>query len=411
MKNIRLPYGRSYVSVMVPDDTCIVQTKKFPKIAEPTTHIRETLKQAIEEEGLDFSGSPKKTVTVVVSDHSRPIPNEPVLRALFHFLKDCSNTILIGCGLHAPPSQNEITAILGCFANGPYPIICHDAYNSRLSDLGLLSTGTPLLINSVADQADILITVGRVAPHFFAGFSGGPKAVLPGVSGKETILANHRYENIAHANATLGKTLGNPVYSEICEAAEKADVKLAVNLVLDSSRRVAGVFAGKSRSSHRKSTEFLKQYSGIKKPRQSDIVVTTNNGYPLDRSLYQAVKGLYTASLFSRKQGSIIMVAECVDGVGHDIFRRMVSNRRPNEILDALAADTEVTVDQWQAQILAGILCDYNVIMVTRNISSTTLACMNMGHAKTVQEALASVKFRGASILVLPEGPEVLPLT
>jgi nickel-dependent lactate racemase len=320
--------------------------------------------------------------------------------------------ILVANGLHAPMSRSELIENLGEQIVANFNIQNPDAHAGLVS-LGKTSRGTPVLLNRHFMESDLKIATGIVAPHFHAGFGGGYKSIVPGIAGERTILMNHSFDMVAHDNARYGCMDGNPVYEDIVEAGQKSGLHFIVNITVDSEMRMTHLFIGEPMTTHRKAAETVTKDVKVEFRELFDVVVTTNGGYPLDRNLYQCVKGLAVAELMTKHGGTIILASECRDGVGHETFQRyMTLGKDPHEVLQRLKVDEPVP-DQDNIQILARILTEKRVIIVTKGVEADTIKAMKMEAPKSIDGALRLCGLpanKGKSIAVLPGGPYVLPV-
>lgn len=323
--------------------------------------------------------------------------------------------VLVATGLHLPVRGRELVELLGADILSSFKVLNHDARDpGALADLGEeTSFGTPVEVNRMVLEADLALGLGLIEPHFFAGYSGGRKILLPGVAGERAVFANHGYGMIAHPRARAGVLEGNPIHEDMLEFMEKAGLDFILNVTLNKEGEVTGVFAGDPVEAHLEGVKRLDGYVRAGFGERADIVVTTNGGYPLDRDLYQAVKGLDTASMVVREGGVIVIASECVDGLGgHEHFLRLVRGcREPGEILERIRA-WEPVPDQWQAQVLARVLERAHVILVSDNVGADVARDMLMEKAGSLEEALRKAYERvggGALVAAIPEGPYIIP--
>lgn len=293
-------------------------------------------------------------------------------------------------------------------------IINHDCTdNNSLVYKGILPSGGELYLNSLIDWADIVISEGFIEPHFFAGFSGGRKSILPGIAGEKTIFANHCSEFIADKNSRTGILKENPIHQDMLFAAGKANLAFILNVVIDSKKRIINAFAGDPIKAHEKGCAFL-QNIAEKKAVKSDIVITSNGGYPLDQNIYQAVKGMTAAEVCVNPGGVIIMVAACNEGHGGESFYRwFAESSSPKETLDKINSipRDKTVADQWEAQILARILIKHKVIMVSDIQSKKLIEDMHMIYSASVEEALDKARQQtnaDAGIVVIPDGVGII---
>ena len=281
-----------------------------------------------------------------------------------------------------------------------------------LVNIGTLPSGGECEINRLAYEADLLVSEGFIEPHFFAGFSGGRKSVLPGVAGRKTVLANHCSEFIDHPRARTGILEGNPIHEDMLWAAKTAKLAYVVNVILDSEKKVIYAVAGDCEAAHKKGTDFLLSLCGAKAV-ESDIVITTNGGYPLDQNMYQAVKGMTAAEATVKRGGVIIMLARSDDGIGGDHFYHQLADEPDisKTMAQFLSRGRDETVsDQWQTQILLRILGHASVIYVSE-MPDNTVEEMHMIPAHSLGEAIEKAKRlvgNSARIAAIPDGVSVM---
>ena len=363
--------------------------------------------------------SPGQKVVVVHSDLTRATPNRRILPVLLQELeeagvRDRDITLLNGLGTHRPQTEAELRELLGDDIVDRYRCLQHDAWNEAgLVRLGTTSFGHPAGINRTYLEADFRIVTGFIEPHFFAGFSGGPKGVMPGIAAAETVLANHGKEMIAHPNATWGITLGNPIWEEMREIALLTRPDFLLNVTLNAKREITGVFAGDMLTAHRAGCEFLKQSAMVKVDEPYDIVITTNSGYPLDQNLYQSVKGISAARQIVRKGGAIVIATACQDGIpnfGH--YAELLSQTDdPSVMLDLIDRQAKATPDQWQVQIQALIQQHADVYVYSGGLSPAQIQKAMFRPARSIEETVTGLLSRygaAARICVLPDGPQTI---
>ncbi len=265
-------------------------------------------------------------------------------------------------------------------------------------------------------ESDVTVITGLIEPHFFAGYSGGRKSILPGIAGKNSIYRNHSYCMIAHPLSRCGILSGNPVHEDMVEAAKIAveGKSYLINVVVNRNGRLVNTFAGNIFEAHKQGVEYLNQFVKVKTRKRASIVLTSNGGFPLDRDLYQAVKGMAVGRTLVKRGGVIVVFAECTDGIGrgHEFFYRLMAEARsPNEVLDRIRSEEPIK-DQWQAQILAEILMWAHVIIVSKNVKHSIVEEMHMIPASSPDEALelaSKILSKDERIIAVPEGPHVIP--
>lgn len=419
---IRIPYSDNYKTLNV-DEAKIkaILTPGLDEFAANTDEseiVKNALNNPIESKRLCDIVKGSKKLLLITSDHTRPLPSKITLPILLKEIRSkhpgIEIKILIATGFHRPTTYQEMVDKFGrCIADNE-TIINHDCTdNNSLVYKGILPSGGELYLNSLIDWADIVISEGFIEPHFFAGFSGGRKSILPGIAGKRTIFANHCSEFIADKNARTGILEENPIHKDMLFAAGKANLAFILNVVIDSKKRIINAFAGDPIKAHEKGCAFL-QNIAEKKAVKSDIVITSNGGYPLDQNIYQAVKGMTAAEVCVNPGGVIIMVAACNEGHGGESFYRwFAESSSPKETLDKINSipRDKTVADQWEAQILARILIKHKVIMVSDIQSKKLIEDMHMIYSASVEEALDKARQQtnaDAGIVVIPDGVGII---
>lgn len=360
----------------------------------------------------------KQKVVLIASDHTRPVPSRvivpPMLRQIREGNPDADITILISTGCHRETTKEELVAKFGPEIVAGEKIVIHDCDDrENLVNIGTLPSGGQCLINRLAVEADLLVAEGFIEPHFFAGFSGGRKSVLPGVAGRETVLANHCSEFIAHPKSRTGILEGNPIHTDMLWAAKKVNLRYIVNVVLNGEKQVIYAVAGDLEKAHKKGTDFLFDLCGAETS-LADIVISTNGGYPLDQNVYQAVKGMTAAEAAVKEGGVIIMLAESGDGIGGDHFYRQLADEPDINITMDLFLNrgrNETVPDQWQTQIFIRVLQKAKVIYVSQ-VESETVKKLHMIPASNLEEAMEKAKQligkENPTITAIPDGVAVM---
>lgn len=420
---VSLPYGRGAVEVAVPDDALVLRPVDAAPIPDPVGAVRHALEQPLGSVSLRRLAEGARSATVVISDVTRPVPNRlllpPILDALERAgLERRHVTILVGTGLHRPPKEREIAELVGAEIATAYPVVSHDARDHRqLVPAARDASGAPVLVHRAYAAADVRILTGFVEPHLFAGFSGGGKAVLPSIADAESIMRNHSARNLAHPRATWCVSVGNPVFEEMRDVALQTRPSFIVNVTLDEARRITGVFAGELVTAHDAAIRQATRQAVCPVPHEFDIVVVTHMGYPADLNLYQSVKGLSVAAQAVRPGGTIILVAECAEGLGSAEYAALLrSERSPDQILDHILSPGFSAIDQWQVQIQAMVQAKANVYLyssLTEDVvrAAHLLPCADVGD--TIASEAAQVQRRegrAARVLVLPHGQLTVPV-
>ncbi|RLC70826.1 MAG: nickel-dependent lactate racemase [Chloroflexi bacterium] len=420
MMRIKLAYGKEGLWVTLPDEArvTVLEPKFVPGLPDEQAAIREALRQPVGTPPLRELVRPEDTVAIAFSDLTRPMPSDRVLPVLLEELAHVPReniTLFNAVGTHRPNTPEELVSILGREVAEGYRVVQHNAFDpDGLVLLGETSFGHEMWINRDFMAASVKILTGFIEPHLFAGFSGGPKAVLPGLAGERTILGNHGPQMIEHPQATWGITQGNPIWEEMHEVALRVQPTFLLNVTLNKAREITGVFAGDMDQAHAAGAEFVRQSAMTPVLAPFDIVITSNSGYPLDLNLYQAVKGMSAAAQIVRQGGSIILAAECVDGIpDHGEYKRLLQMAdNPQQLLDIVTAPGFVCIDQWEAQLQAMIQLKADVYVKASYLSDEQIRQALLIPSPDVEATLWDLLRKygpQATICVLPEGPQTIP--
>lgn len=418
---LNFPYGKTKMPFELEDSRikAILASKAedYKAGACETDIVKAALASPVESEKLSDLAATAKKVVIISSDHTRPVPSHITMPVILEELRSKNEnvdiTILIATGMHRATTHEELVAKYGEKIVANEKIVVHNAYvDEDMIHLGTLPSGGELWVNKLVGEADLLISEGFIEPHFFAGFSGGRKSVLPGVASKKTVLWNHNARFIAHNNARAGSISGNPIHEDMLFAAKAAKLRFILNVVIDSEKKVIAAFSGNLEKAHAKGCEFVSNLAQVEKV-ESPIVMVTNGGYPLDQNMYQTVKGLTAAEACVEKDGVIIMISSLSDGHGGEFFYKLLADEKSAE--DAKARldgvpPSETQFDQWEAQILARILTKCTVIIVSKDCDPKMITDMHMIHAFSIEEALTKAEeLKGKSqITVIPDGVAVI---
>jgi len=418
---VKLAYGREGLWIDLPDrNVTVVEPCFVDGLPDEEAAITQALRQPLGSLPLREMVKPEDTVAIVFSDITRPTPNDRLLPPLLAELSRAHIpreriTLINATGMHRPNTEEELRGMLGNGVVDGYRVVQHDAWGEDgLINLGRTRVGHEILVNRTYAEAEVKILTGFIEPHLFAGFSGGPKAVLPGVAGARLVLENHGAAMLDDPGATWGVTLGNPAWEEMLEVALKTMPIFLLNVTLNRGRAITGVYAGGLQMAHRAGTAAVRKTAMVGVEALFDIVITSNSGYPLDLNLYQAVKGMSAAAQVVRKGGSIIIAAECWDGVpDHGEYKNILHMAgSPQALLEVLRRPGFLMMDQWEAQLQAQIQCRADVYVKSRYLSDHEIRSALLRPCHQVEETLAELLDRygpDARICVLPEGPQTIP--
>lgn len=423
---MKFDYGKNGIKINI--DPKWNTTIFLPNEQKPIQNTIRKIKEAINNpigslplKDIINKKSKLETVCIVSSDTTRPVPSNLILKALIdelnkYGIEDNQITILIATGLHHPSYDNELEFILGKSLKSRIKVINHQANNKdSLISIGKLNDNSPIIINKQFFTSDLKILTGYVEPHFFFGFSGGRKSIVPGILGEESIQFNHSADKISSQYARFGIYKDNPLHIHAIEISNLVGVDFIVNVCINEQHEIVKIAAGDLNKAHEKLIRYQQKhiFREIKEP--YDIVICGNGGYPLDLNLYQAVKSMAIGEMAVKNGGTIIAVNECIEGigVGQDKFRELIfSGMLPSEIHEKILNKEIVVPDQWEIQILARILMKAEIFIISR-LNVDEIGNIGLKYAETVEEAIkVSLKKYGpnASILILPNGPLVLPI-
>ena len=419
---ITIPYGKTHLSCEIPHIGLL--TSRVDQLKSDKTGlelVEEAMAAPIGSLKLSQLAQGKKSCTIIISDHTRPVPSRdilpPMLRQLREGNPEIEITLLVATGFHRPTTTGELEAKLGAQIAANEKIVVHDAFDPDSNvQIGILPSGAPLVIDRVAVETDLLISEGFIEPHFFAGFSGGRKSVLPGVCDKTTVLGNHCGEFIASPYARTGILEGNPLHIDMVAAAELAKLQFIVNVVINDDKKTVAAFAGDFKQAHAAGVAFLRPYCEVRAV-PADIVITSNGGAPLDQNIYQSVKGLTAAEASAREGAVLIMCADLADGTGGEGFYTSLRDCESPAAHFAQCAATpqdQTIPDQWESQILARILMKHRIIFVSCPEMEQTLHDMKLDYAPDLDTALTMAKAdkgENADITIIPNGISVMVKT
>jgi lactate racemase len=414
---VTLAYGRTGFAVELPDDhTDVVEPRDVPGLPDEAAAITAALRAPLGRAPLHMLAGPDDNVVIVVNDGTRPMPSAqvlpPLLAELDHVPRD-RITLLVATGTHRANTPAELDEMLGPALARGYRVVNHDARDdAALVYLGTSARGHPIFLNRLYMEASVKIVTGFVEPHFFAGFSGGPKPVMPGLAGLATVLCNHGPRMIAHPNATFGVLEGNPIHEEQREITLRTRPTFSLNVVLNKRHQLTGVWAGEMMAVHAAGVAFVRATAMQTVSREYDVVLTTNSGYPLDQNLYQSVKGMAAAARALRQGGAIVLAAECADGLpAHGTYATLLREATdPAALLARVEAAPTPLPDGWQAQIQAQIQHTAAVYLYSSlSDEAARWALLAPCHDIGAQvRSLLAARGPEARLLVLPEGPQTV---
>jgi nickel-dependent lactate racemase len=417
---VRLAYGETGLDVEFDDRvTTVIEPVHHAAAPDQDALLTEALRRPVAGPPLRDRVRPGQTVAISACDGTRPQPRERMIPAVLAELDGIVDlddvVVLVATGTHRGNSEAELRAMFGDEVVDSVRVVNHDARDrDSLQWMGEYGKDVPVWLNKHWVDADVRITTGFVEPHFFAGFSGGPKLVAPGLAALETVLVLHDAARIGDPLATWGVIEGNPVHDDVRAIAEATGVTFAFDVILNRDKDIVAAFGGDIGPMHHAATERARGIAMREVPAPFDVVVTTNSGFPLDQNLYQAVKGMTAAFQVVKPGGLIVCAAECRDGFpDHGSYREVLASAAsPQALLDEIQAREHTVPDQWQVQIQARIQAACDVVVHTDFLSEADLTSAHLRKtedvAATVEAALHAAG-PDARVCVLPEGPQTIP--
>ena len=416
---IALPYGKGRITAELPDGRIagIIENRMgayCPRLGEEEL-VERGLENPIGSAPLCELAKDKQNVVLIASDHTRPVPSKRIVPKMLREIRKgnprAEITILIATGCHRGTTEQELIEKFGEEIVRRERILVHDCEkDEEMVHLGTLPSGGELMINRIAAEADLLVAEGFIEPHFFAGFSGGRKSVLPGVASKRTVYANHCSKFLADPRSRAGILEGNPIHKDMVFAARKAKLAFICNVAINQKQEIIGAFCGDAEGAHEAGVRFVRELCESRIEEETEIVITSNNGYPLDQNAYQAVKGISTAESAVKQDGVIIMLAKCEDGIGGDSFYQTFQrDRSAAHILECIeqVPQDQTIADQWQSQVFARVLKKAHVILIS-DLTKDQTSALHMEKAADLESAIAQADaylgHRNGRIVVIPEG-------
>ena len=417
---VGMKYGRDLLEVEIPDRNLasVLTLQKSVPIEDPERAVWHALESPIDSAPLSILAKDRTSACVVISDVTRPVPNKLILPPILHTLE--SNgiprekiTILIATGIHRPNEGKELEEMVGVRIMRDYRIVNHLSQELETHKyLGLTRGGAPVYIDKTYLESDLKVTTALIEPHLMAGYSGGRKSVCPGLASIETMKVLHGPQILEHPQASVGNLEGNPLHLEATEIALMAGVDFNVNVTIDDQRRLTGIFAGDIVESHLVGVRFVEKQVKVTLPEPMDAVLVSSAGYPLDATFYQAVKGMLAAVEIVKPNGSIILVAECSQGIGSKPFTELILKTKDlKQFIHDIYDPANFVIDQWQLEELAKVAKKAEIYCYADGIPYDQLKDLFVQPIRTPEEGIERVLAKhgaDAQIAALPDGPYVL---
>jgi len=420
MKRIKLAYGKTGLKLNLKDelDVTIVEPKYIPGLTDQSAVISSALKNPIKSKPLNECVSSSDKVGIVFSDITRATPYPIILPALLEELEHISKENICffnATGTHRSNSREELIGILGKNILEQFKIEQNDSSDLESHiKIGQTKSGNKIWLHKEFVDCDFKILTGFIEPHFFAGYSGGGKAAMPGLALLETILRNHNARNIDDPKSSWGIIEGNPILKEVNEVAQMIAPTFLLNVTLNRDQKITGVFAGNLKAAHAEGCDFIKKTAMVPVENPFDIVITSNSGYPLDLNLYQSVKGMSAAAQIVKEGGKIIIAADCWDGIPDygEYGKMLVEAENVNTLLKTIRKSGYLRQDQWQAQIQALVSQKADIYFYSQNLTDDQIIKAHLKPCNNIEETIYDLlkKYgKETKICVLPEGPQTIP--
>ncbi|HWR31194.1 MAG TPA: nickel-dependent lactate racemase [Negativicutes bacterium] len=414
---IAIPYARGHQTTDFPTENLVgaaVPSGQILSVDDEIAEIKRALSHPINSPSLGKLAKPGNKVAIVVSDFTRPTPSGLILGPVIEELQGAGVhsegiTIVIACGLHVPTSPSQIEAILGTENIKKYKVVNHRADDeSSLTYVGRTSSGIPVKVNKIVAEADLTVSIGAIDPHHWAGFSGGAKNLLPGVSSRETVNAHHLL--LLDPDTAVGKLDGNKFRAQLEEAARIANFNFIINVVLSADKKIAFAVAGDVVAAHRKGAAYIAEKLRVKLDGQVDMVIASPGGFPRDSDLWQTDgKCLSRIAPVVKDGGTVIVVSQCGQGFGDEEFARLLTTRSGAELGEALRKGPFSTALA-KAYNLAKLADRTTFYLVTEGIPAGALARIPVNIVASLEEAVreALIRTPQAKTLIVPDAAGVL---
>lgn len=419
---VKLAYGKEGLDVELPDENIVkvLRTQKQDVVSNPFQLIDELLDKPTGSKPLKELARGKKSVCVVITDVTRPTPNEIILPPILKKIEEAGVAkedikILNATGLHEPNEGDVLRSMVGDYVYENYTIINHNARDDKeLVYLGTTAAGSKVKLNKHYANAELKILTGLIEPHFMAGYSGGRKCICPGIVGAETICSMHSPKFLEDENSHVGVLEKNSFHEEILAVAKMAGgADFILNVLIDEEKNITQIVCGDMEEAH---AEGIKMQSSVcvdTIDEEADIVITTNSGYPLDLNLYQTMKGMVVAMDAVKEGGTIIIASRCHTGIGGAEFIKMMDSfKGADDFIELITKGGFFEIDQWQIEEYCKALKKAEIMIYTEGVENERLARYGLIPVNSVEEGFAAAlekHGKNAKAAVIPKGPYVIP--
>jgi nickel-dependent lactate racemase len=416
---VQITYGRGAIPLRLDPDLAewhVIRPKFAPALPNAEEVFRAACRKPIASKPLRELIGPHDRLVIVTCDGTRPVPNRKLIPWLLQELPVPVEqvTVLLGTGSHRANTAAEIDAMFGADVASRVKIVNHNSFDPQANVyVGKSPAGKAAYLNKRYVEADKRIVVGLIEPHFFAGFSGGAKGIVPGIASIDTIIRLHSFDLIADPLSTWGTVEENPVRQELEGMLQNCPPHFMVNVILNSAKEISGVFVGDYIAAHRHGCQRSKEEAMQPVPYLFPLVITSNSGYPLDQNLYQTVKGISAGARIAEPGGTVLIASECSDGLpNHGNFRALMhAGQSPHDILQNIVDLPEEILDQWQVQVYAYLMRKYDVQIFCAMDPAAVRACKLQPVADLQAAVGTAVRELGrrSPVAVMPDGPLTIP--
>lgn len=414
--HVRVAYGKGHLTIELPDDrTTVIEPTHRDGLPDEHGTLMRALEFPSGTRPLREWWQRGKGVCIVFTDITRATPNHRLIPWLVDYLRGIGVprldiTLLNSTGTHRGNTPEELDVMLTPEIARNYRVVNHDCHATDVCvPFGTTRDGTPALINRWLANAGMRIITGFIEPHFFAGFSGGPKGIMPGVAALETVMSNHGARMIGDPRAVFGELDENPIWCEMRDIALRVGPSFLVNVTLNERRDITGIFTGDLIRAHREGCEFVRTTAMQKVDALFDIVITSNSGHPLDMNLYQGVKGMSAAARILKPGGLLILACECSEGIpaGSPFDQLLRESAGADDILQKLATPGFVRAEQWQAHIQS-LISKRARVLLHSGLSDDDVRAAHLTPCRDISSTVGEELRRlgdAARVAVLPQGP------
>jgi len=417
MVDVWLPYGKTEVCARIPIRNFLgaIEPKEKPGVADPRAEIESALREPVGTKQLSEIAKPGDKAVVVVDDATRATPSRlmvlPILNELNRAgVKDEDVTIIFACGAHRAVEPEEMEKLVGEDTLKRMKAISHDYKSEDQVYIGKTRFGTKVYVNKTFAEADVRVLTGDVGLHYYAGYGGGRKSLLPGITSLDTLKKNHAM--LVHPKAKMGVLEGNPVHEDMMEAAKLAKVNSILNIVTNSRRELVRAFAGDLEQAFYEGVKLVDEIYKVPIERRADIVVVSSGGHPFDIDLYQACKGVLSALEAVKRGGVIVLVAECPEGHGNDVFYDWMVKFKGLEEMER-EIKRRFLFGGHKAYYLTKALQRVQIILVSIMPDYQTVNVFRLKTARAINDGLRQafdIAGENAKVWAMPQGNATMPI-